>query len=173
MQIREYVSQPNSFARTPSFNVPENYEFSSLLSNPSPSASDILSNLTIDQSFAQPNPPNPSGQTITSPQFSTQGISPNEFRPGSAHSHRSSVSGSDYSFTTTEMDTDEAERMEMDEKPGVWELREPNLDSNYPTPGASTSGPSPPTVPGSITGSTGIDGLEDREAREKRLERKQ
>ena len=83
-----------------------------------------------------------------------------EFPPASANSHRSSVSGSEYSYISTEVDTD-------DPMGNDW-----RVPSHYSTSESAGSNPSPPTVPGRITGPlSNLHVGESDEARLKRLER--
>ena len=163
LQLQSHAQMPS---RQPSFSA----DFAVLLANPSPSTSDILASFQIDttaNTLPTSNPtPNPSSHR---PIPEEQALSPEIFRPSSAHSyrsHRSSVSGSDYSYTTTEVDSDEAERMTSPGNNLPWEV------GQYPTPGPSAGDPSPPTVPGSVTGPMRGPSNDEEAARKRRLERK-
>lgn len=146
----------------------DTFDFSMFLnpSQPTPSTSDIFAQLQLDT-----NPP-------TVPNHS------HIARPESCCSHRLSFSGSDYSFTTTDVDTDdpmsnlnEAGEPVMqwtayEEVRGVVEgLSEPDWSglqngTGYPTPGPSELA----TVGGGPL--RGVDGRgEDEKKRKERLER--
>ena len=104
LQMREYQQLPTetrSNTDLGAFLSASNPDLAALFTNPSTSATDILAQLQNDH----PDAFKPQGQPISP-------IEP--FRPHSAHSHRSSVSVSEYSFATTEMDTDDADCLEIE-----------------------------------------------------------
>lgn len=173
--MREFLAQSNP-------------DFAAFLTNPTTNATEVLAQLQ-SQHLAEMEAKRNSEQA---------NAQPNPFRPSSAHSHRGSVSGSDYSYATTEMDTDEAEHLEGDPQGHVnpnglvdgnrngggmalqtgmtWDMGDMAVDHTYPTPGASNGGPSPPIIthasrirgPISVIRGPGVD---EEEARKRRLER--
>lgn len=86
-------------------------------------------------------------------------------RPESSHSHHSSVSGSEYSYTTTEVDTDEL--MSDPDVRGVMDPAWAEIQGNgYPSPGPLE----PATMGGGVFRGIGGMAEEDMKRRE-RLER--
>ncbi|KAK1926016.1 hypothetical protein DB88DRAFT_508141 [Papiliotrema laurentii] len=113
--IRDYHQLPperQSQTDLGAFLSQSNPDFAALLTNPSTSATDVLAQLQIDHPHAFETRSN-------SATAAARPVDP--YRPGSAHSahsythsHRGSMSGSEYSYATTEMDTDEADGLELD-----------------------------------------------------------
>ena len=114
-QIRDYHQLPperQSQTDLGAFLSQSNPDFAALLTHPSTSATDVLAQLQIDHPHAFETRSN-------SATAAARPVDP--YRPGSAHSahsythsHRGSMSGSEYSYATTEMDTDEADGLELD-----------------------------------------------------------
>jgi hypothetical protein len=163
MQLDQFTRNPNEPSRQPSLTFPDNTDFHALLSPPTAATS----TLPQTQPYFNPllsNYPDPTLLAQSS-------------RPSSVHSHRSSISGSEFSYTTTEVDEDDAMDGVLDSHkagpsfPGKWEMRDDST-SPYPTPGPS-DGVSPDTVPGSVAGpwAKAAGEAETPEQRKQRLER--
>ena len=168
-------------------------------------ASDLMSGLQIDPTAARNTSPFVSHSPLVANQqdqqgrFSASSNTPFDptFRPSSAHSHRSSVSGSEFSYVSTEVSGDDDFRMDG-EVPSpvqtVWNvdpaglggaipgaghgahvspvgaLGVPKDGGHYPSP-VSATGPSPPTVPGAMFGGP-IRGINrEEEEKQKKIER--